>query len=76
MNPQQKFHKGDLVWIRPFTDVSNSHFRSGCYAFIVGSYADIWPSFDPTDIYSFEVQFLSGDSAAWYYVDELMGVEE
>lgn len=66
---KQKFFRGDMVYIKPITNKSRSHFTSDCNAIILYSYRDCFDK--TTEIPEYELLLLDRENkpyrnSAWY----------
>lgn len=65
----QKFHIGNIVKIADDLGSSMSHFESGCYAIVVGSYAELYGG---DNVKSYSLKLLpSGRYVSWYKEHQL-----
>lgn len=68
----QKFQKGDLVHVAEDLGPGMSHFKSGCRAIVIGSYADKYGG-ENSNSYTL---FLEGEGeCSWYYGQQLTLIE-
>lgn len=64
----QEFHKGDYVRVADDLGSSMSHFRAGCEAIVMGSYAD---QFGGSDTDSYTLFIKDSGRVSWYHGHQL-----
>jgi hypothetical protein len=72
INMAQKFKKGDLVQVASDLGSWMEHFRSGCQAIILYSYAEKYGS---GNVHDYCLLFESGGSSAWYCEHQLTYID-
>ena len=71
----QEFQIGDLVKIADELPDDMSHFTKGCYAIVVGTYAQLCDSTDIDDYCSYQLLLKGEGTSAWYPEDVLELIE-
>lgn len=71
---EQKFFRGDLVKIADELRASMRHFRKGCNAIVIGSYAEL--CHDDNNVDNLGLYILpNGGYSSWYDADQLTLIE-
>lgn len=65
---EQKYKKGDRVWIKKGLSQGKRDFKSGCYATIIHSYAE---SYGGNNFKSYNIDIDNFGIVAWYEEHEL-----
>lgn len=79
---KQKFHQGDLVFIKEDLGPFMAHFQSGCRAIVEYSYNDRYGDQDKSKEFknesdiSYSLWLEGRGSVAWYHQDQLILIEE
>lgn len=71
---EQKFFRGDLVQIADDLGASMRHFKKGCQAIVIGSYAEL--CHDDNNVDNYQIYLLpKGGESAWYHTHQLSLIE-
>lgn len=69
MSDEQRFHRGDRVYVAADLGETMRHFEAGAEAIVIGSYAD---QYGGSDRHMYTLMFVEhGGTASWYYDQQL-----
>jgi len=71
---EQKFFKGDLVQIADDLGASMRHFKKGCKAIVIGTYAELCHDDNNVDDYCIYI-LPKGGNTSWYHTHQLTLIE-